>query len=200
VKAQAFASHGGVYTARMKCIALLMVLAFSASAQSPVDKPSDSETVVAKKVDPKLHTDAIKLVEVSGAKQRIQDSLEKNVDEAQKDMMNKCQGCAPEFGSEWNKRFIERTNINDYLDVWVRVYEKYFTDAEINELIALVKDTSKPPSAPLKEKLSAVMPSLLADVMGDCAKIGAKLGAEIAAEIEREHPEYVKPPAKSAKP
>lgn len=189
-----------VYTPRMKCVALLMVLAFSASAQSPVDKPSDSETSLAKKLDPKLHADAIKLVEVSDAKQRMQDSLEKMVDESQKQMMDKCPGCDPEFGKEWKKRFIQRTNVNDYVDVWVRVYEKYFTDAEINELLALVKDKSKTPSAPLKEKLTAVMPSLLADVMGDCAKIGAKLGAEIAAEIEHEHPEYVKPPANSATP
>ena len=117
-------------------------------------------------------------------------------------MMDKCQGCAPEFGKEWKKRFLERTNINDYLDVYVRAYEKYFTDAEINELIALQKETSKTavPSPALKEKLIAVMPDLMADAIGDCSKIGAKLGAQIGAEIEREHPEDMKPPENSTKP
>ncbi|PYT42038.1 MAG: hypothetical protein DMG45_11070 [Acidobacteria bacterium] len=109
----------------------VLVLALSASAQSPVDKPSESETTLAKKVDPKLHADAVRLVEVSGAKQHLQDNLEKMVNEAQKAMMDKCQGCAPEFGKEWKRRFLERTNINDYLDVYVRAYEKYFTNAEI---------------------------------------------------------------------
>jgi hypothetical protein len=181
---------------------LFLALALSANAQAPIEKPSDSEKTVAKKVDPKLHADAVRLVEVSGAKQHLQDNLEKMVDEAQKAMMDKCQGCAPEFGKEWKRRFLERTSINDYLDVYVRAYEKYFTDAEINELIALQKETSSTavPSPALKEKLTVVMPELMADVIGDCGKIGAKLGAQIGAEIEREHPEYTKPPANSPKP
>ncbi len=180
----------------------VLVLALSANAQSPVDKPSESETTLAKKVDPKLHADAVRLVEVSGAKQHLQDNLEKMVNEAQKAMMDKCQGCAPEFGKEWKRRFLERTNINDYLDVYVRAYEKYFTNAEINELIVLQKETSKTavPSPALKERLTAVMPELMADAIGDCGKIGAKLGAQIGAEIEREHPEYMKPPANSTRP
>lgn len=186
----------------MKCTVLLLAVALSANAQSPVDKPGTSESTVVPKVDPKLHVDAVRLVEISGAKQQLQDGLEKMVDEAQKAMMDKCQGCAPEFGKEWKQRFLERTNINDYLDVYVRAYEKYFTDAEINELIGLQKDPPKiaTPSPALKEKLTAVMPELIADVIGDCGKIGAKLGAQIGAEIGREHPEYVKPLANSTKP
>jgi len=178
----------------MKCSVLLVALALSVYAQSPVEKLSAQDET--KKVDPKLHADAIKLVEVSGAKQRLQDNLEKMVDEAQQMMMDKCPRCTPEFGKEWKRRFLERTNVNDYLDVYVRVYEKYFTDAEISELIALKKDTSKTasPSPALKEKLSAVMPALTGDAIGDCGKIGAKLGAEIGSEVEREHPEYMKPP------
>jgi hypothetical protein len=184
----------------MKWTLLLLALTICANAQSPVDSPSEpGESTIAKKVDPKLHADAIRLVEASGAKQRLQDNFKQMVDEGAKQMMEKCQRCTPEFGDEWKRRFLERSNIQDYLDVYARVYEKYFTDAEINELIALQKDkgTSKNPSPlpALKEKLTSVMPSLMGDSVGDCAKIGAKLGAEIGSEIEREHPEYLKPPA-----
>jgi hypothetical protein len=79
---------------------------------------------------------------------------------------------------------------------------KSFTDEEINELIALQKETSKTavPSHALKEKLTAVMPGAMADAIDECTKMGAKLGAEIEAEIEREHPEYMKPRANSTKP
>lgn len=185
----------------MKYAVVLMALALSVNAQSPVNKASTQGQITVAKVDPKLHADAIKLVEVSGAKQSIQDSLEKLVDEGEKSVMDKCQRCTPEFGKEWRKRFLERTNINDYLAVYVRVYEKYFTDAEINELITLQKEPSgATPSPALKAKLTAVMPSAMADSIGDCSKIGAKLGAEIGAEVEREHPEYVKPPSHSSKP
>lgn len=181
---------------------LLIALALSDQAQAPPARQPNSETTETKKVDPTLHADATKLVELSGAKQRLLDNLDSMVEEARKQMMDKCPRCSPEYGNEWKKRFIARTNVDDYIDVYVRTYEKYFTDAEINELIALQKDASKTavPSPALKEKLTAVMPSLMADVMGDCTKIGAKLGAEIGAEIEREHPEYLKPPADSTKP
>lgn len=188
----------------MKWILLLLALTLSVSAQSPADKSSGpSESTVAEKVDPKLHADAVRLVEVSGAMRRLQDNFKQMVDDGSKQMMEKCQRCTPEFRDEWKKRFLERSNLQDYLDVYVRVYEKYFTDAETNELIALQKDkgTSKAasPSPALKEKLTAVMPDVMGDSIGGCAKIGAKLGGEIGSEIEREHPEYLKPPANEDK-
>jgi hypothetical protein len=189
----------------MKWTLFLLVLTLSANAQSQVDKPSEpGDATIAKKADPKLHADAIRLVEVSGARQRIQDNLKQMVDDGAKQMLEKCPRCTVEFRNEWKKRFLERTNIDDYLAVIVRAYEKYFTDAEINDLIAFQKekDASKDASPPpaLKEKLSSVMPSVLGDIMGGCAGIGAKLGAEIGSEIEREHPEYMKPPADVNKP
>jgi hypothetical protein len=157
------------------------------------------ESTTARKVDPKLHADAIRLVEVAGAKQRLQDNFKQMVHDGAKQMMEKCPRCAPEFVDEWKKRFLERSNLQDYLDVYVRVYEKYSTDAEMNELIALQKDkgTSKAasPSPALKEKLVSVMPSVRGDSVGGCAQIGAKLGAEIGSEIEREHSEFLRPPA-----
>jgi hypothetical protein len=189
----------------MKSILLLLALTLSVSAQSPIDKRSEpDESRITKKVDPKLHADAVRLVDAIGARQRLQDNFKQMVDDGAKQMMEKCQRCTPEFRDEWKKRFLERSNLQDYLDVYVRVYEKYFNDAQINELIALQKDkgTSKAASASpaLKEKLASVMPDVMADSMGDCAKIGAKLGGEIGSEIEREHPEYMKPPADENRP
>jgi|ERR1700733_1393892 hypothetical protein len=126
------------------------------------------------------------------------------VETGAKAMMENCQRCTPEYADEWKRRFLERSNLQDYLDVYARVYEKYFTDAEINELISLQKDkgTSKAPSPSptLKEKLTSVMPDVMADSIGGCAKIGAKLGGEIGSEIEREHPEFMKPPADKNRP
>jgi hypothetical protein len=189
----------------MKWILLFLALTLSVNAQSPVDNRSElGESSIVKKVDPKLHSDAIRLVEASGARQRLQDNFRQMVDDGAKQMMEKCQRCTPEYRDEWKKRFLERSNLQDYLDVYVRVYEKYFTDAEINELIALQKDkgTSKAasPSPALKEKLASVTPDVMGDSMGGCAKIGAKLGSEIGSEIEREHPEYMKPPADENRP
>ena len=183
-------------------VALVLLSAFSASSQTPDDKTANAATPAVKPVDPKLHADAIKLVEAIGAKEYLQENFEKLVEEGRKATMDKCPDCSPEFGKEWKKRFLEQSNIDDYLEVCVRAYEKYFTDAEITELIALKRDTSDNliASPALKEKITAVMPELMGDVVGDCGKIGAKLGAKIGAEIQREHPEYVKTPTTSTKP
>jgi hypothetical protein len=183
----------------MKWNLLLLALALCANAHSQANQPPKAaSSASAKDVDPKLHADAIRLVDASGAKQRLQDSFKQMVDDGAKQMMEKCSRCTPEYRDEWKKRFLARSNLQDYLDVYVSVYEKYFTDAEINELISLQKDhgTSKVaiPSPALKEKLASVMPSVVGEAVGGCAQIGAKLGSEIGAEIEREHPEYLKPP------
>src|ERR1017187_3268701 len=72
----------------MKWTLLLLVLTFSANAQSPADKPAEAgETTTAKKGDPKLHADAVRLIELSGAKQRLQDNFKQLVDSGVKQMM-----------------------------------------------------------------------------------------------------------------
>jgi hypothetical protein len=175
---------------------LVLFLAFFANAQSPADKPPQQDPPTAKQIDPKLHADAIQLVEVSGAKQRLQGGLTENVAKGKKQMMETCPTCAPAFAEEWEKRMLERIKVNDFLDVYVRVYEKYVTDEEITESIALQSanknEQTVEPSPALKQKLTSVMPSLMGEALGGCAQIGAKLGGEIGAEIEKEHPEYVK--------
>jgi len=119
-------------------------------------------------------------------------------------MMDKCERCTPAFGDEWEKRMLARTNIADYVDVYVRVYEKYLTREDVTELIALqeAKKASQPSnlSPRLKEKLSSLTTTMTSETIGGCAQIGAKLGGDIGGEIEKEHPEYMKPPAKESNP
>jgi hypothetical protein len=190
---------------RMRCIIFIFIVAFSATAQSSADKPSEQQdTSAAKKVDPKLHADAVKLVEASGARERVKGSLKQTVEEGKKKIVEKCSTCDSAFADEWGKRMLERLKVDDFLDVYVQVYEKYFTDDEINELISLQRTNENSqtpePSAALKAKLASVMPSVMGDAVGGCAKIGAKLGGEIGAEIEKEHPEYLKAKAQANKP
>ena len=79
---------------RMKWILVILALVLSATAQSPAAKPSEpGDSTIEKKVDPKLHADAIKLVEVSGAKLHLQDNFKQMVDEGAKQMMEKCSRC-----------------------------------------------------------------------------------------------------------
>jgi len=188
----------------MKHILLSLFLVLLVNAQSGANKPSGQDSAAAKKADAKLHADSVKLVEVSGVKQRIVDNLKPMMDESRKQMTEKCPACTPAFAEEWEKRMLERIKVDDFLDVYVRVYEKYFTDEEIRELIELQSGKKESgaaePSPALKEKLKAVMPSAMGDSVGGCAQVGAKLGAEVGAEIEKEHPEYIKVKSKDDSP
>ena len=65
------------------------------------------------------------------------DNLKSNIENGKKKMMEVCPACAPEFGDEWAKRMLARTKVDEFVDVSVRVYEKYFNDADVTEMIAM---------------------------------------------------------------
>jgi hypothetical protein len=171
----------------------------SARAQTPAPQverqvEQKAETTPAKP-DPKLHADVVKLVEISGARKRLEDGFASMAEEGKKEMMKQCPQCSPEFGEEWTKRMQTRLKPDDFLEVFVKAYEKNFSDSEILELIGLQeKKGDAPPSVSpqLQEKIKAVMPALMGEIMGGCAQIGAKIGGEVGEEIEKEHPEWVK--------
>jgi hypothetical protein len=190
---------------RICCVIFVLIVALTAAAQSPADKPSEQQgSSTSNKVDPALHADAVKLVEATGARDLVKGNLKQTVEEGKKKIAEKCPTCDPAFAEEWGKRMLERLKVDDFLDVYASVYEKYFTDNELKQLIALQPTSENPqrrePSADLKAKLTSVMPSVMGDSVGGCAKIGAKLGGEIGAEIEKEHPEYFKAKTASDKP
>jgi hypothetical protein len=166
-----------------------------ATAQAAKPAPQDANSAT-DKPDPKLHADAAKLVELSGARKSLEKGFAAMTEEGKKRMIEQCPQCSPEFGEEWSKRMLARLKVDDFLEVFVQAYEKSFTDGEILELIKLQEksnDSQPPaPSPHLKEKVDAVMPTVLSEIMGGCTRVGAKLGAEIGAEIEKEHPEYIK--------
>jgi hypothetical protein len=170
-------------------LALVLALAIHVNAQAPVGQRASKPDVAVE-----VHLKAVKLVELSGERERIQSSLPEMMEQAKSGMRKQCPNCDPAFFTEWAKRFTARLRIDDYLAVIVRAYEKRFTDDELTEFLAVLNSqtTEKPvPLSPtLKKKLSDLLPAILGDVSGGSTEIGAKLGGEIGTEIQKEHPEY----------
>jgi hypothetical protein len=76
----------------MKWILLVFALTLIVNSQSTAAKHSEQgESTVATKMDPKLHADAVALVEVSGARQHLKDNFKQMVDQGAKQIMEKCQ-------------------------------------------------------------------------------------------------------------
>ena len=147
-------------------------------------------------VDPQLHKEVLQLIDLSGARRDLEGRKAEMVEEGRKKMMESCPKCAPEFSTAWAKRMLERMNIEDFIDVYAKAYEKYLGRDDVEELIELRKKANAhqaaQPSPRLREKIESVMPAMMGDIMGGCVKIGAELGSKIAEEIATEHPEYVK--------
>lgn len=190
----------------MKLAIIFVALAFglAANAQAPTENsagkiPAESTA----KVDPKLHADVLKLLELVGIRELLETNLKPMVDKGKQEMMTQCPKCSPEFGEEWAKRMLARLKVDDFMQVYIQAYEKHFTDAEIAEMISLQstkKDMPPPSLSPqLKEKFNAVMPTLLSEIMGGCTQVGAKLGGEIGMEIGKEHPEFLEAKPESPK-
>ena len=181
---------------------ILLVISLSAVAQQPssLDRNNGAPQVV----DKNLHEKAKELVDLMGVRQRMQDNLDKSLQEGKENVQRQHPGWDPAFSEEWLKRMRARTNIDDYVDVVIRVYEKHINTEEIEALIVAQRDLneSKAPSlAPaLKGKLSAMAVTLQSEIMGGCTEVGAKLGGEIGKEISAEHPEWVKEPKPTEQP
>jgi len=185
-----------LFVAFLFAIPSLRVQTAAPTPAPQAQKPAEQSAAPAPaKIDAKLHADVFKLVEISGARKRLEDGFASMAEEGKREMMKQCPQCSPEFGEEWTKRMRERLKPDDFLEVFVKAYEKNFSDEEILELISLQESKDATPPAPsphLQEKVKTVMPGLMGEIMGGCAQIGAKVGGEVGEEIEKEHPEWVK--------
>jgi hypothetical protein len=179
-------------------VALVALLVLCAGVQAQtVQQPQapSANPVPAASISPKLHVDTLRLVEESGARKRLLDQMDHGLGVAEKVMMDQCPKCTQAFGDEWAKRMKQRYPLEEFLAAYTAVYERYLTDDDVLQLIALQKaanaGTPGVPPAALTQRLDTLMPTILNEISGRCAQIGAKIGAEIGLEIQKEHPEYL---------
>ena len=187
----------------MRLAAALLALALPMGAQEVVTlpagqpRPGASEYKEIGTVDSDLHANVRKLMELSGDRERLQNALPKLLDDAKAKMLKAFPSVSPAFGEEWEKRMAARINVDDFLDVAARVYEKHFSNEEILDVIAVLhaKKEGQPAkvSPDLQKKIAAEMPAIMGEIVGGTTELAARLGGQIGSEIEKEHPEYMRP-------
>jgi len=182
----------------MRSASILLVLfsvSFGAVAQQQPAVPAPN-VIVTVEDHAILHENTVKLVELMGARRKIEENLDKMVQNGKETMLQKFPDLNPAFVEEWSKRFRVQFNADNYVDLMVAVYEGHFTNDEILELIQIQRNTNEGKthtvSPHLKEKLAGAMPSMMSEIIGGFTQLGSKLGAEIGQEIGTEHPEWVK--------
>jgi hypothetical protein len=154
----------------------------------------------------KLHESAMNFMQASDARQRLEKSLDKLLEDGKQAMMQKNPGLAPEFGDEWLKKMRQRVSLDQFVITTAQVYEKYFTSVELDQLtweqLAFKKGAVYPLAPQLADKLKSNSPHIQQDINQATSSIGGRLGSEVGKEIEKEHPEWITklntnvPPAK----
>ena len=117
----------------------LFLVTCTAYSQQPAVAPPNSDAA-GSPTEPSLHNDAKLLVQLMGVRQRMTDGRDKSVQAGKDAMVKNSPTINPAFVEEWGKRMAARTNVEDYVNLFVLVYEKHFNDAEINELIQVQRD------------------------------------------------------------
>ena len=182
-------------------VVLIVFLSMSNSAQQT------AKTKAAKSVEPasatqaerqKLHDSAMKFVEASDARQRLEQNLDKLLEDGRRSMMHTNPGLDPQFGEEWMKRMRQRVNLDQFVVATAEVYEKYFTSDELDELtqgqLAAKKGQGHALPPQLGEKLKTNSAFIQRDINNQTSMIGGRLGSEVGKQIEKDHPEWIKAP------
>jgi hypothetical protein len=187
----------------------LIALALPLTAQQPAPAPTNSATHPAlpsasDQSRQKLHQGALKFLEASDARQRLQQSMDKLLDEGKQSMLRPNSGLSPEFADEWVKQMRFRIKVDDMVNATAQVYERYFTIDELDTLtqaqLALKKSEVQTLSPELAEKLKTNSPRIQHDINSVTSLIGSRLGQEVGKEIASAHPEWVKPAGPASVP
>ncbi|HYP50839.1 MAG TPA: DUF2059 domain-containing protein, partial [Pyrinomonadaceae bacterium] len=90
---------------------------------------------------------------------------DKNLTQAQKQELKKSADEMAGRVNQRNREFLQKLNLPQMVeDISYSLYDKYFTENELRDLIAFYK-------SPTGQKTISVMPSLMTDVMTDVQKV-----------------------------
>jgi hypothetical protein len=188
----------------MRRIALLLTLLpiTTPLAIAQQTTPAPTQATQPQKYDPELRQNVIRLVDLTGARQRMAASLDQMAERGKEQLRRTFPSDTPAYLDEWARRMRSRTSIDDYVAVFILVYEKHFSNSDILELIQAQQDTKdkKPASISdqLRDKIDSIQATVQSEISTGCTQVGAKLGREISLEIAKEHPDWITPPQRAS--
>jgi hypothetical protein len=179
-------------------ILMLSLAAIPATAQQPIPAPAAAPSnATAQSTQTALHQSAVKFVEASDTRQRLEQNLDRLLDDGKQSLMKRDPLLNPKFADEWEKRMRKEVNLDEFVDATARVYEKYYTSEELDQLTQaqLARKQGKPYFLPpqLAEKLKSNSAQVQSDINTETSQIGSRQSIAVGQEIEKDHPDWVKP-------
>lgn len=193
-------------TAQFVVLLVAMALPVVAQPSAPVNKgsaPAPSKAAgpaAAGAADPNAEKqrleNALKFVQASDARPRLEQSLDKLLEEGKEVMMSRNPGLDPKFGDEWVKRMKERVKPDDFVEITAKVYANYYTSDELEQMtqaqLALKNSKIYSVAPELSQKIKANGPRIQHDINTDISQLGSSLSIEVGKQIEKEHPEWAR--------
>jgi hypothetical protein len=190
-------------------VVLFVAIALPVAAQQPAPVNKDSAPAPSAGVGPAasiptdpaarklLLDDARKFVQASDARPRLEQSLDKLLEEGKEAMLQRNPGLDPKFGDEWVKRMKERVKPDDFVEITAKVYAAYYSSDELEQMtqaqLALKNSKIYSVSPELSQKIKASVPKIQHDINTDISRLGSSMSIEVGQEISKDHPEWAKP-------
>ncbi len=190
-------------------VVLLVAMALPVAAQQPAPVNKDSAPAPSKATGPAAANaavanaekqrleNALKFVQASDARPRLEQSLDKLLEEGKQAMLQRNPGLNPKFGDEWVIRMKERIKPDDFVEITAKVYAAYYTSDELEQMtqaqLALKNSKIYSLAPELSQKIKANGPHIQLDINTDISRLGSSISIEVGQEVEKEHPEWAKP-------
>jgi len=166
----------------------------ASSQVAPSAQSQDTTVTEAPKIDPLKEKDIRKLLELTHAGATAMQTI-KNMEGSMHPVLEHSLP-AGEYREKLINLFFEKFNskisAEQMVDLIVPVYDKYFSDQEIKDLIAFYQ-------TPTGQKMSSVQTQLAADLLKSGQTFGGMIGRQTMLEILDEHPD-IKQALENARP
>jgi hypothetical protein len=135
-------------------------------------------------VDPEKEADIRSLMELLGARDLVQDSVNNSAEQYREKLLatvpnnEKGQAFVAAFADSYQKKF----DVDDVTDQLVTVYDQHFTHDEIKGLLQFY-------GSPLGQKVATEMPQVNRDIQARSRAVGAKAAKEALQVLKEQNPE-----------
>lgn len=169
-------------------IAVLWLLVISLTALPPLSAQqstaAQATSAAESKIDPAKEADIRRLLEVSGTKDLMMQTMQ-DMEKTIKPMMTSALPPG-EYREKlvdlFFNKFHSNMNTQELLDMIIPVYDRYFSAAEVKGLLKFYE-------TPLGQKSLSVLPKMIVELQETGRKWGENLGRQCMKEVLAEHPD-----------
>jgi hypothetical protein len=157
------------------------VKAATQESSAPQSSPSSSQ---AKVIDPVKGADIRSLIELVGARDQVQDSINNSAEQFREKLLatvpNNDKG--QEFVNAWTAAYQKKYDVDAVVEQLVAVYDRHYSEDEIKSLLQFY-------GSPVGQKVAAENPKISREIQTAAREAGTKAAREALQSVKSQNPE-----------